>query len=43
MANCRIRKGKLIKIIDLGKISLVGNFLRRLKKQKNLKYHLIFV
>ncbi len=42
MANCRICKGKLIKIIDLGKISLVGNFLRRLKKQKKFKISLNF-
>ena len=42
MANCRICKGKLIKIIDFGKISLVGNFLRRLKKQKKFKISLNF-
>ena len=42
MANCRICKGKLIKIIDLGKIYLVGNFLRRLKKKKKFKISLNF-
>ena len=42
MANCRICKGKLIKIIDLGKISLVGNFLRKLKNQKKYKISLNF-
>ncbi len=37
MTKCRICKGKLIKIVDLGKISLVGNFIRTLKKQKKYK------
>lgn len=37
MTKCRICKGKLIKIVDLGKISLVGNFMRTLKKQKKYK------
>ncbi len=42
MVNCRICKGKLIKIVDLGKISLVGNFLKRIKKQKKFKISLNF-
>ncbi len=42
MTNCRICKGKLIKIVDLGKISLVGNFTRKLEKQKKYKITLNF-
>ncbi len=42
MANCRICKGKLNKIVDLGKISLVGNFSKKLKKQKKFKISLNF-
>ena len=34
MGGCRICKSKLIKIIDLGKIALVGNFLKRSKFKK---------
>ena len=37
MRRCRICKGKLKKIIDFGKISLVGNFLKTKKNRKNLK------
>ena len=42
MVKCRICRGKLIKIVDLGKISLVGNFSRKLKKQKKFKISLNF-
>lgn len=42
MVNCRICKGKLTKIIDLGKISLVGNFSRKSKKEKKFKISLNF-
>ena len=42
MVNCRICKGKLVKIVNLGKISLVGNFLRKFKKQKKYKISLNF-
>ena len=40
MTKCRICKGKLIQIINLGKIALVGNFLKRLKKIKKFKISL---
>lgn len=42
MVNCRICKGKLVRIINLGKISLVGNFIRKFKKQKKYKISLNF-
>ena len=42
MANCRICKGKITKIVDLGKISLVGNFSRKFKKEKRFKISLNF-
>ena len=42
MANCRICKGKITKIVDLGKISLVGNFSRKFKKEKKFKISLNF-
>tara|TARA_Y100000591_G_C21839049_1_gene704409 strand:+ start:1344 stop:2561 length:1218 start_codon:yes stop_codon:yes gene_type:complete len=43
MSNCRICRGKLIKIIDLGKIALVGNFYKVLKKKvKKYKISLNF-
>ena len=40
MANCRICKGKTKKIIDLGKIALVGNFLKKETNQKKYKISL---
>ena len=42
MINCRICKGKLKKIVDLGKISLVGDFIKKLKKQKKYKISINF-
>ena len=42
MVKCRICKGKLIKIIDLGKISLVGDFTKKLIKQKKYKISINF-
>ena len=42
MSNCRICRGKLKKIIDLGKIALVGDFTKKLKKQKKYKISLNF-
>ncbi len=42
MVNCRICRGKLIKIINLGRISLVGNFVQKYKKQKKYKISLNF-
>ena len=42
MTKCRICKGKLVKIVDLGKISLVGNFTKKLKKQKRYKISINF-
>lgn len=39
MNNCRICKEKLIKIIDLGKIALVGNFFKSFEK-KAKKYRI---
>ena len=43
MGRCRICKSKLVKIIDLGKIALVGNFLKKIKNLKNLRFLLIIV
>ena len=40
MANCRICKYQLRKIINLGKIALVGNFLKKKIKQKKFKISL---
>ena len=34
MVNCRICNKKLIKIINLGKIALVGSFLKEKENQK---------
>ena len=42
MINCRICKGKLKKIVDLGKIALVGDFIKKLKKQKKYKISINF-
>ena len=42
MTKCRICKGKLIKIVDLGKISLVGEFTRKIIKQKKYKISINF-
>ncbi len=42
MVKCRICKGKLIKIVDLGKISLVGNFTKKKTKQKKYKISINF-
>ena len=42
MVKCRICKGKLIKIVDLGKISLVGNFTKNKTKQKKYKISINF-
>ena len=42
MVKCRICKGKLFKIVDLGKISLVGNFTKKKQNKKNIKFQLIF-
>ncbi len=42
MKKCRICKGGLKKIIDFGKISLVGNFLSRKSKQKKYSLSLNF-
>lgn len=42
MVNCRICKDKLVKIVNLGKISLVGNFIRKYKNQKKYKISLNF-
>ena len=36
MSNCRICDGKIKKIIDFGKIALVGNFLKKKKKTKKI-------
>ena len=38
MVNCRICKQKIREIVNLGKISLVGNFLKKRSKQK--KYNI---
>ena len=35
--SCRICKGKLKKIINLGKIGLVGSFYRKKSKSKKFK------
>ena len=40
MNNCRICGGKLVQIINLGKIALVGNFLKKIKKLKKFKISL---
>ena len=40
MANCRICKYQLRKIINLGKIALVGNFLKKKTNQKKFKISL---
>ena len=40
MGGCRICKSKLIKIIDLGKIALVGNFFKKVKNLKKFKISL---
>lgn len=42
MKKCRICKGRLKKIIDFGKISLVGNFLTTKSKQKKYSLSLNF-
>ena len=42
MSECRICRGKLTPIINFGKISLVGNFLKKLKKQKKYNISLNF-
>ena len=40
MTSCRICGGKLIQIINLGRIALVGNFLKKIKKLKKFKISL---
>ena len=40
MSNCRICGSKIKKIIDFGKIALVGNFLKKKRKQKKYKISL---
>ena len=40
--SCRICKGKLKKIINLGKIGLVGSFYRKKSKSKKFKISLNF-
>lgn len=40
MSRCRICRGKLIKIIDFGKIALVGDFPKKKIKQKKYKISL---
>ena len=40
MSNCRICDNKIKKIIDFGKIALVGNFLKKKRKQKKYKISL---
>ena len=40
MVNCRICKQKIREIVNLGKISLVGNFLKKRLKQKKYKISL---
>ena len=42
MSNCRICGGELQKIINFGKIALVGNFEKQLKKLKKYKISLNF-
>ena len=42
MFNCRICGGTLEKIINFGKIALVGNFEKKLKKSKKFKISLNF-
>ncbi len=42
MSNCRICGGELQKIINFGKIALVGNFEKQLKKLKKFKISLNF-
>ena len=36
MSRCRICRGKLIKIIDFGKIALVGDFPKKKNKTKKI-------
>ena len=40
MSNCRICESKIKKIIDFGKIALVGNFLKKKVNQKKYKISL---
>ncbi len=40
MSSCRVCRGKLIKIIDFGKIALVGDFPKKKVKQKKYKISL---
>ena len=40
MSNCRICDRKIKKIIDFGKIALVGNFLKKKGNQKKYKISL---
>ena len=40
MTSCRICGGKLIQIINLGRIALVGNFLKKKKKLRKFKISL---
>ena len=42
MSRCRICNGKLIKIIDFGKIALVGNFFKKKKRLKKYNISLHF-
>ena len=42
MVNCRICNKKLIKIINLGKIALVGSFLKKKENQKKYKLSLCY-
>ena len=37
MVKCRICNSKIKKIIDFGKIALVGNFLKKKLIKKNIK------
>ena len=37
MINCRICNRKIKQIVNLGKISLVGNFQKKIKNRKNTK------
>ena len=43
MSKCRICNGINEEIINFGKIALVGNFFKKSKKFKNIKYRSIFV
>jgi len=42
MSRCRVCKGKLIEIIDFGKIALVGNFFKKKKRLKKYNISLHF-